>query len=584
MRSRRVGFAAVVAAAVMVALAGCSGIPTSGPVHQGAAVVVAQDAPVTQSIAQPPRHDAAPLEIVQGFLFASASFDNDHAVAREFLAPDVAKTWNPLAGTTVYQIDPTTGGFRQNGPAEIDLAATTLGQISPQGEYVDAPDNSALAWHFKLRQVAGGQWRIETPPKGLLLTAADRDRNYRVFDVYFPDPSFQVLVPNQILVPVGRGTSTALVKAVLAGPTSWLAPAVTTAVPTGTKLIVDSAPVVNGVVQVALTSAAASSTPTHPVVMSAQLVWTLRQLASDGVTGVQITVGGIPLRGVPQTQDIDSWPQFDPDGQIPVPSAVFSTDKGLGLLASDKPHAVPGAVGAGSLALHQPGLSFDERRVAGLDADAHKLYVADITTANKASAPVVATATHLTAPSWDRFGMVWTADARPTGLVVWTDQPGSAAKQVAVTDVPAGRVLAMRIARDGVRVVMVVRAADGTAGVYLGRVVRSDSAVTLSGFRPVSTPLTDVADVAWLSSDRLVVLGRQAPGGTQEPLTIDLAGSSVSSLGPIASSAESSPGIVSVTAAPNQEILVSTTDSKIYRYLAVGWALIGDGANPSYPG
>jgi hypothetical protein len=589
MSKRRMVAASVVAAGALV-LAGCAGIPTSGPVHIGGAVVVTQDQPVTQSIAQPPRTGADTQQIVQGFVFAMASFDGDHAVAREYLTPDVSKTWKAEeGGSRIYQIDQTSGGYKQVGSSEVDLSATKLGAISPQGEYTDSPEGTDLVVQFKLRKVAG-QWRISNPPPDLLLTAADRDRNYRAFDVYFLDQTSRGLVPNQILVPVGPGTETALVNAVIAGPTSWLAPSVHTAVPTGTKLFPDSAPLSDGFVQIPLISTAPSSSPPDPVAMSAQFVWTLRQLHPLGVNGVAITVNGVPLNipGVAAKQSWDSWPAFDPDGQIPnpVPAAAYGTDKGVSLLNADKGAPLPGPLGDGTLQLHRPGLSFDERSIAGLDANSRKLYVSAIGADAKGLLPVIAGATHLTAPSWDRFGMVWTVDQRASGPVVWMDQPGSPPRRVATSPLPAGKVLAMRIARDGVRVVLVLqKAGQSTAGVYLARVQqRGDPAMSLSGFRPLSTPLADVSDVAWLSSDRLAVLGRQTAGGAEEPLTIDISGSSVSSLGPIASSSDAAPVMVSVTAAPNQGILVSTSDDKIYRYLTGGWVLLTSGTYPSYPG
>jgi hypothetical protein len=584
-RARTALVALVVAGAV--ALAGCAGIPTSGPVHTGAAVVVAQDQPVTQSIAQPPRPGADPQQIVQGFVFASASFDSDQTVAREYLTPDVSKSWVP-SGSLIY--DQPTSGYKQVGTNQVDLTATELGTISAQGEYTDAPEDTTKVTHFRLRRV-DGQWRIANPPPGLLLTTAERDRNYRAFDVYFPDQTSRVLVPDQILVPVGPGTETALVNAVIAGPTSWLAPAVHTAVPTGTKLFPDSAPRnLGGIVQITLASTPGSPTSPDPVAMAAQFVWTLRQLHPLGVNGVAISVNGIVLQS-PDGQPFWAWdslPQFDPDGQIPNPSpaAVFAADKGLELLDADKGTPVRGPLGDGAVQLTKPGLSFDERSVAGLDKGGHRLYVSAVGLGTKVPPAVIAAATALIAPSWDRFGVVWTVDNRSTGPVVWMDQPGSPPKKVATSSLPAGRILAMRIARDGVRVVLVIRkTGDATAGVYLARIEqRGDPQMTLSGFRPLSTPLANVSDVAWFTSDQLAILGQQTSGGAQEPLTVDLSGSSVSSLGPIASSAVSTPVIESVTAAPNQPILVSTSDGKIYRYVAGGWIPLLAGRFPSYPG
>ena len=44
----------------------------------------------------------SPTQVVQGFLDASASFDGDHAVARQFLTPPASADWETDAGVTVY--------------------------------------------------------------------------------------------------------------------------------------------------------------------------------------------------------------------------------------------------------------------------------------------------------------------------------------------------------------------------------------------------------------------------------------------------------------------------------------------------
>ena len=131
---------------------------------------------------------------------------------------------------------------------------------------------------------------------------------------------------------------------------------------------------------------------------------------------------------------------------------------------------------------------------------------------------------------------------------------------------------------------MVVQAPGRTTGsVYLGRVERGPGRLVLSGFRLINTVFADTADVAWISADRLVVLGR-TPGGALQPLIVDLYGASVQSLGPIVSSSVSGPAIVSITAEPGQEVLASTDNGKIYRYLAIGWDQLTGGQYPSYPG
>ena len=179
----------------------------------------------------------------------------------------------------------------------------------------------------------------------------------------------------------------------------------------GTKLVVDSAPIIDGVVQVDLTSPAAAAVGLEAQAMSAQIVWTLRPLT--GVSAVRITVDGIPLRGVPAVQDIASWQQWDPDGRTSNSVAFYSSSDRLFSLDNDKPAAVPGQIGDGSFPLRRPGVSFDETQVAGLDAGLHRLYVAKVGSGQKVPGPVLTAATRLTAPTWDQFrdGL----DGRPAG-------------------------------------------------------------------------------------------------------------------------------------------------------------------------
>ena len=69
-----------VALLVVPLLAACVSIPTSGPIQQGVEVGVENTDQVIRVIARPPQPDMTPTEIVSGFLQASASFEDDHAI------------------------------------------------------------------------------------------------------------------------------------------------------------------------------------------------------------------------------------------------------------------------------------------------------------------------------------------------------------------------------------------------------------------------------------------------------------------------------------------------------------------------
>ncbi len=569
--------AAVGLLAVALFVSACAGIPTSGPVHEAGGFVNERDDPVTRIVAQPPRPGMTPEQVVEGFLQASASFDDDHAVARLFLSSQAARSWD-ASGVTVY--DSSQAGsakFVATAPDKVRFTAPEAGTISPQGEYTDAPDGTMTAADFALVRVSG-QWRISALPAGLLLTTYDVGRAYRTYDVYFPDPSRTVMVPDQILVPVGPGISTTLVRSLLTGPTPWLAPAVRTAIPAGTKLVVDSVPVRDGVAQIDLTAAAANALGADAIALSAQFVWTLRQLS--GITSVRLTVEGVPLR-VPRAGDvqgIDSWPTFDPDGQTASAAAYFENEQRLWVQRGDRPERALGPAGDGSVPLARVAVSFGEAQVAGIDPSGRHLIVGRLAADGKLA--TVLTGTALSTPSWDRFDSVWTVDRTPAGPVLWQVPRSGTPQQVAVTGAGTAGLVELRVARDGVRVAALVK---GTAGgqVLLGRLERSQGgAVVLAGLRPLATQLVDVRDVAWATSDRLVLLAADAVGASARPTVVDLSGSTVQSLGPVADSVD----LVSVTAAPTNPVMAGSADGRLWWYTGFGWDSPGRGTSPAYPG
>ena len=585
MRSRRRGRAplAGIGLAATVLLVGCAGIPSSGPVREAGQVAGVGDEPFTRILAAPPADGAPPEAIVSGFLTASASFDDDHAVAREFLTNDAARAWTAGPRVAVYvadtaQIPPppkTTGA----SSATVHFTAAQAGLVSEQGAYSGLPDRTFVDEDFGLRRV-GGQWRIATLPSELLLTTNDLSRAFRSYDIYFPNPARSVVVPDQILVPVGPGASTSLVRALLAGPTPWLSPAVRTAIPAGTKLVVDSVPVRDGVVQVDLTAPAANIARAEAQAMSAQFVWTLRQIA--GITTVRITVDGVPLRvpGVGDAQSINAWSEFDPDGGTANSDAYAVTDKSRAVVfTQDKLQPVRGPFGDGSTLLAQVVPSFDGTELAAIDKDRRRLLVSTLKA--DAKAQVLVEGTSLSAPTWDRFGDVLVVDRARGTATVWEAAAGSPAKKVTLEDLPAGNLTMLRLARDGVRVAALMTDSAGVGHLYLGRVERSDTKLALAGFRLVNTDVGTALDFAWFSADRLVVLAAAHVGDVPQAWLVDLNGQVELGYGPPAGDSP----MVSVAAAPTQPVLASTEDGSLQWYTGIGWdGTPGKGAYPAYPG
>ena len=111
-------------------------VPTSGPIQQGEQISTNREDQFIRVIARGPVEGMTSSEIVQGFLDASASFDGDHAVARQYLTDAANRLWEPSAGVAVYE---GAGELAAYG-YEVTLTASEAGRISSNGHYdVSAP-------------------------------------------------------------------------------------------------------------------------------------------------------------------------------------------------------------------------------------------------------------------------------------------------------------------------------------------------------------------------------------------------------------------------------------------------------------
>lgn len=552
--------------AVAALVAGCAGIPTSGPIQQGPEVPDGQADQVIRVIVRPPQPDMTPTQIVSGFIEASASFEDDHAIARQYLTADAAASWDPSVGTRVYDGVPT---LAPNGPADVDMTATLAGSVTADGHFQVSPGR-LLTESFTLDYVEG-QWRIANPPPGLLLARSDIDRAFRSYDVYFLDPEFTTLVPDPRLIPAnGAGLATSLMQALAAGPTDWLAPAVRTALPDGAGLAVNAVPVEEGVAVVDLDASVRLVNDATRRALSAQIVWTLRQV--PGVLAVDLRAGGqaLPVPGVANPQPEDTWRGFDPNA-MPADAMAYAVRSGRVVeVSGPAPRAVPGGAGLGAPPLDGIAVSFDGNRIAGLD-DQGALWAAE----TRAGAPTVDLIPDpgQSRPSFGRGASAWVIDPQqelkqvlPDGTVFTIPVEGLSTKI---------RMESVSVSRDGTRIALVVRRGPRTF-VMLALIVLREGAARVQSPVRVDARLTTVTDVAWAEDDRLIVLGAEG-AGTPAVYEIDLARAAVRSLG-------GPPDPLRVAAAPGFPPLAASADGQIYSYAGGPWISAGFGGSPAYPG
>jgi hypothetical protein len=589
---------AAAAAAVAVLAGGCATVPSVG---RPAAVTGAsgQAQQFVQPIPPVPNANWKPQEVVQGFLAASASITDNHAAARRFLVPNLRKNFQPSWAVTVVgslstplvsRIGPPNLPTESYLAAEVQLTGQQLASISNIGQYLDNPGSHTYT--FKLAKI-NGQWLISDLPRtSLLLTKADFEEVYQPRNLYFWAPSAEALVPEPVFAPQQTSyadVATNLVDALLMTnqySRSWLVSATTTAFPSGTTLASNVA-IVGPSAVVNLAGAAAHSGPQQLRHMAAQLVTTLTSgsyLQPPIARSVVLEINGKPVViGKHQVQGPGQYADLLPS--FPSSSVYFVGSSGaVAALTTNSSGSVTGPVTGPfghakipftTLAVSPAGPT----QLAGAVAAGHscEIYYGGLTgTAPPGRRVLPGRPGPCASLSWDTLGDIWAA----TPQDAWVLPPGGR-KPVPVSlpplpgsRPPPYRVLALRIAADGVRAAMLVQTQSGARQLLLSAVIRNKNSIQLGPTVTIGTNLAAAATaLSWYDPDHLIVLaGAQlyeipANGGAAVPV------------GPVP------PGTDSVTAAgPGyvatgglHEVLKSSGPDEIQQPVAKG-------TSPAYPG
>jgi len=294
--------AALVLALVAAVLAGCAAIPTSGPVERVEDEAGLGESTVRYMPAGPTR-DATETQIINGFLDAMLAYPVTHRVAAEYLTPEAAQEWRPGDATTVYTRAEV---FSVSvGSGWIDLA--TESRLDAQGRLRGSGGSQRI--DIELERI-DGQWRISTPPDGVLVNTGWFEDYVRSFDLFFLDESGSHLVPVPVHEVVGDQLATSLMASLALGPGRG-SPGLTTAVPDASTLRA-SVPVVDGVAEVDFSAPVGEMSVAAQRRLSAQVAWTLRQVPV--VTDVRISGSGTVIApSGDAVQDASGWASFGPD-------------------------------------------------------------------------------------------------------------------------------------------------------------------------------------------------------------------------------------------------------------------------------
>ncbi|HEX5565899.1 MAG TPA: LpqB family beta-propeller domain-containing protein [Streptomyces sp.] len=606
--------AVVLLSAVALLITGCAAMPSEGDVRQVDPFPRTDTDSQVRVFGVSPRKDALPSQIVRGFLEATTSDEPDFTTAREYLTRRTARDWDPFARTTVLGGAPSvlfqSGTTSREGTGyTIEVTGSTVAVVD--GERAYRPSEGTYRERFHLVQV-GGEWRIDRLPDGLVLAEADFQRIYRSVNTYY----YAALGPQVAAVERGRDVLVAdpvylrrridpvteTVRALLTGPTGWLAPAVDTAFPDGTRLA-DGARLSldeSGVLTVPLSRGKAGRHERPILVdraqcrrMAAQLLHTVDGQVSNRVGQVRLTLGrdGRELC-VQSREDAQAYAPGRLNGVTHHAYFVDAEQKLVTVVeGTDRVSPVGGPFGGGRIRLGAVSVSRDEQHGAGVSLDGRALFVAPLSADAELGVPLVQSEAHsekdrLTAPSWDGLGDLWVADRDPDRPRLLRLHGGrEKPEEVEVIGLGGGRIEALRVSSDSVRIAMLIRE-DGRTTLQLGRIERGGVGgggprVAVEGLRPVAPQMEEVVDASWAGDSRLVVVGRE-PGGVQQ-LRYTATDGSPASLSTL-------PGLNEVTGVAASEdeekpLLADTREGIARLSRDADWELVTEkGSTPVYPG
>lgn len=530
--------------------AGCVSVPTEGPVVEGLPEGAAVAPPNVSVLAGGPRPGDEPEAIVEGFLSAMASYEPGYPTAREYLTPDASARWSPESQIAVYGAGE---GSRNVSPTDdgVKIALRLDARVAEDGSYTAAEPGARLVLDLTFAQV-DGEWRIDSPPDGLVMTSFDFNREFSAYISYFFDPAYEVLVPDLTYLPVRGNLPTLLVQELIDGPTQWLDPAVRSAIDPGVTLTGGSVVQAGPVAQVDLSAQVALASAEQRDRIAAQLAWTLRQ--APGVTEVALLADGRPVPLPSSSTGVVSAEEFayyDP-AAVPAGDLLFAiANRGVVQVRDDEAVPVPGPLGDGGQ-YRSVAVSLTGTRAAAVGVDGSSVTRAGLSDNSEANRYDVGT--DLATPSFDRSGQMWLVDRREASSQVLVQQGADQPVPVDAGALSDVRVERLALAPDGVRAAAVY-GSEGERRLLLALVLaRPDSSVSLGQVLDVPLGEVEAIDVAWASATALALLGRD--GDDVQPYLVELSNAALSSRGQVL-------GAESLAASPGQALVIGTGEVEL---------------------
>ena len=566
-RRPRTGALIAILLSAVLALAGCSSIPTVGPVGTASAESGNDAAEEAMFSPEGPAAGDSAQEIIRGFMDAGKGAADDYSVARQFLAPGLARNWSPNQQVIIYR---SSRIVAMPEPNLFHIQLEVQGTVNAQGIRTDVPEGSTETIPVRVEEV-GGQWRLGAIPDGIMISEAGFPAVFMPHNLYFYSSDYRYWVPDTRWFIQRTGIAANIVSALLVGPAPYLQGAVVSAFPAGTTLARDAVPVASGEATVDFTAESLKdSTDLNRQQMVKQLEENLRGL--NNVTSVSMTLDQRPVDLGKGSGQLESAVGNPSAGATQI--VVYQDELAF---YTDGPTPLTDVPSVAEYGPRHPAMSSDGATIAFLDSQEDTLLI----TGRGQEVRVAMDGGPFTAPSVDTRQWVWTSRPSGTGSQVLAIPPGGNQESAAILSaawLEGQSVTDVRISRDGSRALLAV-AEDGRSSVRIAGIVRSPEGVPVSLTMPKVLQMPGEAGavnrVKWASEDSVVAV--QAGAEEASPVILST-GRDPEFLAPKA-------GIAGISAGNGVEDIFIQTEEGIFNKVGNSWPLRTEGVrDPAFPG
>lgn len=514
--------AAIVLAAVLLAVSGCTRIPTGGGVNAG----TVQDPGAANPIGlfpAPPAPGASPEEVVKGFLAAATGQQDRYRAARQYLAPAFRNRWNPRARVLIN--DGSTTVKQRAGTSTVTAAVPVLARLDAHGTYVEGATRTRMLPFHVVR--VKGQWRIDRADDGIVLGQPVFDSLFQTATLQYFDPTFSRLYPDLRRFPTrsdsGSETAREIVDALLAGPSAPLGSGVTASpFPKGTK--VSGLSLLGSILTVDL--GVPGGTP-PAVVQGRMLAQLSRSLSGVGSTrSVQLSIDGVPS-SAPAVQPVQ--PPTPTSQPIGLRHRSFGVLEGTRVRTGSDP--LQRAVGA----LVPSSVTISDKQ--GLAAVGTVAGVSIVTrTGTRTSVRPVDRRLDLIAPALDPEGWVYSVPRGQPDALVAHDRTGRA-RTISGSFPATATIRSIEVSRDGSRLLVLLDNGSGSRA-FIAGIVRDRAGAPLrltTATYSVAVGSGAAVDATWIDPGTVATVTRDKDG---DQVTVQVVGGESSSRGTLTGAAD----------------------------------------------